>query len=263
MFTSASRHTRKYSSPSIAIIIYNTSSLETHSYSDQRGNLKLTNKTHSTIVIDYYTDVLCVWAWISQPRLEEIHRQWIGKIEIRHRYVDIFGDSHNKITRQWGQENGFEDFYAHVEKSAAPFDEITIHPDVWTKVRPRSSLQAHLLLKAVALVGRQQDVETMALRIRLAFFEQGQDIGDWSLLWQLAAEEKLVSTQLQTVLHNGSAISALSDDQRRAGELGVKGSPTWVLNSGRQVLYGNVGYRILNANIEELMKHPDMEASWC
>ena len=58
-------------------------------------------------------------------------------------------------------------------------------------------------------------------------------------------------------------MGALSDDQRRAAELGVRGSPTWVLNSGRQILYGNVGYRILNANIEELLKNPAVEASWC
>lgn len=223
----------------------------------------MTDKTQSPIVIDYYTDVLCVWAWISQPRLEEMHRQWKAQVEVRHRYFDIFGDSHKKIALQWGHENGFEKFSAHVGESVAPFDEINTHPDIWSKVRPRSSLQAHLLLKAAALVGGQGDVEKLALRIRSAFFEHGQDVGDWSLLLQLADEEKLDAKQLQTVLRDGSAMGALSDDQRRAAELGVRGSPTWVLNSGRQILYGNVGYRILNANIEELLKNPAVEASWC
>lgn len=36
-----------------------------------------------------------------------------------------------------------------------------------------------------------------------------------------------------------------------------------VEREGRQVLYGNVGYRILNAHIEELAKTPTLEASWC
>lgn len=52
----------------------------------------MSDSTHSLAVIDYYTDMLCVWAWIAQPRLEELQRQWGKQIEVRHRYVDIFGD---------------------------------------------------------------------------------------------------------------------------------------------------------------------------
>jgi predicted DsbA family dithiol-disulfide isomerase len=103
----------------------------------------------------------------------------------------------------------------------------------------------------------------MALRIRHAFFCETLDIADLSLLLDLAAAEKLDSESLRNALKNGSAIAALSNDLRSANELGVKGSPTWVLNEGRQVLYGNVGYRILSANIEELLKSPGSEASWC
>ena len=29
-----------------------------------------------SITIDYYTDILCVWAWISQPRLNELNEKW-------------------------------------------------------------------------------------------------------------------------------------------------------------------------------------------
>lgn len=215
------------------------------------------------IVIDYFTDVLCVWAWIAQPRLEELQRQYGGDIKIRHRYVDIFGDSHKKIPAQWGETDGFEKFSSHVAKSAAPFDQVTVHPDLWLKVQPRSSLQAHLLLKAVALIGGDGAVEPMALRIRHAFFCEARDIGDLPLLLNLAADEKLDTESLRNALQNGSAIAALSNDLRSANELGVKGSPTWVLNEGRQILYGNVGYRILSANIEELLKNPGAEASWC
>lgn len=215
------------------------------------------------IVIDYYTDVLCVWAWISQPRLEELHRQWGSRITIRHRYVDIFGDSHNKIQTQWGNADGFEKFGAHVAKSARSVDSISIHPELWTAVRPRSSMPAHLLLKAVGCIADEKHIEAMALRIRRAFFVEAQDIGDVSLLLALAASENLDSSALKEVLQDGSAMAMMSNDQRSANELGVKGSPTWVLNEGRQILYGNVGYRILHANIEELTKNPRAEASWC
>ena len=215
------------------------------------------------ILIDYYTDVLCVWAWIAQPRLEELSDQWAERVAIRHRYIDVFGDSHRKIANQWGETDGFEKFGAHVVKSAASFEGLEVNPDIWTKVRPRSSLQAHLFLKAVALVTDEALVEPVALRIRRAFFSEARDINDYSTLIECADAENIDEQTLQTALRDGSAIAALSDDQRSANALKVRGSPTWVLNEGRQLLYGNVGYRILDANIKELVRHPTQEASWC
>jgi hypothetical protein len=35
------------------------------------------------------------------------------------------------------------------------------------------------------------------------------------------------------------------------------------MNNGRQILYGNVGYRVLRANAAELLNQPSDEASWC
>ena len=44
----------------------------------------------------------------------------------------------------------------------------------------------------------------------------------------------------------------------------LQGSPSFVLNDGRQKLYGNVGFRILEANIQELLRPPTpTQASWC
>ena len=221
------------------------------------------SNTASPIAINYYSDVLCVWAWIAQPRLEELHRQWGDRITIRYRYLDIFGDSHGKIAQQWGASDGFEKFGAHLAKSAAAFDQLSVHPDIWTKVRPRSSLQAHLLLRAVALVSGEAVAETVAGRIRRAFFSAAADIGDTTTLLDIVSREQIDPQLLEAALGDGSAMAALSDDQRSANALAVRGSPTWVLNEGRQVLYGNVGYRILNANIEELARHPKAGASWC
>jgi hypothetical protein len=44
----------------------------------------------------------------------------------------------------------------------------------------------------------------------------------------------------------------------------VKGSLMMILNEGRQKLFGNVGYRIIEANIHELLREPNPDqASWC
>jgi len=214
-------------------------------------------------VIDYYSDLLCVWAWIAQPRLEELQRQWGEQIAIRHRFVDIFGDSHSKIAQRWGADDGFEKFSAHIHHVAAPFEHARIHRDIWTSVRPRSSMPAHLLLKAIATVYDDSTVQAVALRFRRAFFVEARSIDQLPELIELAGELSLDAAAIKGALMDGRAMAEWSADQLIARELGIKGSPTWVLNEGRQVLYGNVGYRILHANIEELIKKPAAEASWC
>ncbi len=36
------------------------------------------------------------------------------------------------------------------------------------------------------------------------------------------------------------------------------------MNAGRQILYGNVGYRLIEANLNELLRAPNSDdASWC
>jgi hypothetical protein len=37
-----------------------------------------------------------------------------------------------------------------------------------------------------------------------------------------------------------------------------------LFNEGRQVLTGNVGYRVIEANVRELLRQPsDDQSSWC
>ncbi len=64
-------------------------------------------------------------------------------------------------------------------------------------------------------------------------------------------------------LEDGQAYAALAEDYEIAGQSQVQGSPTFVLNEGRQKLYGNVGYRIIEANVQELLRDKRDMASWC
>jgi len=52
------------------------------------------------LIIEYYTDVLCVWAWIAQRRTEELESAWGDKIELHDHYLNLFGDTHGRIEDQ-------------------------------------------------------------------------------------------------------------------------------------------------------------------
>ena len=69
---------------------------------------------------------------------------------------------------------------------------------------------------------------------------------------------------IEKSIHDGSAFARLSTDYQDAEKMRIEGSPSLVLNGGRQKLYGDVGFRIIEANIAELLRPPgDDQASWC
>lgn len=215
------------------------------------------------LTIDYYTDILCVWAWIAQRRVEELHQHWGERVVIRPRYVDVFGDVDGRIGRQWGERGGYAGYAAHVLEAAQPFEDAPVNPDVWHRVRPVTSLNAHLVLKAVTRLQGDAQAARLALRLRRAFFVEGEDIGRLPRVRELALEAGTAASALDAEIASGRAQAALMADYQQAHQEQIQGSPSWVLNQGRQKLYGNVGYRVLHANVEELIRRPPQEASWC
>jgi predicted DsbA family dithiol-disulfide isomerase len=79
----------------------------------------------------------------------------------------------------------------------------------------------------------------------------------------LAGHAGLDVEKMQLYLEDGQAMAALQRDYHMARKMTLKGSPSWVMNGGRQVLFGNVGYRILSANVKEILAHPANDVSWC
>ena len=215
------------------------------------------------LVIDYYSDVLCVWAWIAQKRIDELTQKLENKIELRYYYVDIFGDVTTKIDTQWKLKGGYIGFAEHVQESASILDDASINSKIWTEVRPTTSANAHLVLKALEITYDKNKSIEMAFKFRSAFFIDALDISNLDVLCDLVKVSGLDHNSINTSIHNGSAMAALMHDYQRSKQQGIKGSPSYALDGGRQTLYGNVGYRVLLANVEELLKDPIDEASWC
>jgi predicted DsbA family dithiol-disulfide isomerase len=215
------------------------------------------------LVVDYYSDVLCVWAWIAQRRIDELNKKFGNKIQFSYYYVDIFGDVATKMETQWTAKGGYDGFEAHVKHSCDDHDSVVINSKVWNTIKPTTSANAHLVLKAIELnFGKSAGID-MALAIRKGFFESAIDISNLECLYQLIESSGLEAEQVKASVNGGQAIAALMSDYQQATKNAIKGSPSYVIDGGRQTLYGNVGYRVLSANIEELLKNPTNEASWC
>lgn len=215
------------------------------------------------IELTYYSDVLCIWAHAAQARVDEVLQNFADQVSVTYRFCSVFGDTEHKIGVGWSDRGGYAGFNAHLGEVAAQFDGLKIHPDLWLDVRPASSASAHLVLKAAEQVSAAA-LPPLLLRFREAFFVEGRDISRWAVQQDLLRESGLAVEQVRSRIDDGYAFAALEADQRDMAALKVQGSPTILLNNGRQTLYGNVGYRIIEANIRELLHSPAAgSASWC
>jgi predicted DsbA family dithiol-disulfide isomerase len=221
------------------------------------------------VPITYFSDMLCIWAYIAQFRVNELKAAFGDQIRIEPKFCSVFGASARKIATTWRDKGGYEGFNAHLRHVAEQFPEIPVSPELWLTGRPHSSTSPHLFLKAVDLqeaAGRcpSGTSENITWALRQAFFVSARDIGRWEVQCAIGEETGLDLTAISTSIHDGSAYAALASDLQDADAMQIHGSPSFVLNEGRQTLYGNVGYRVLEANIQELLRTPSTDqASWC
>lgn len=231
------------------------------------------------IVVEYFTDVLCVWAYVGQIRLDQLRQNFGDQVRVVYRFLPLFGATEERIRRQWSERGGYEGFSRHVQTVASTWSHIEVHPRLWLESVPASSTPAHLFLKALQLLEQRGELqradqaragvatgsfERAAWEIRRAFFCDARNVAHQAVLEDIAGALALPLSRIHGLLENGAAHAALQLDIEAKDRYQVPGSPTLVLNEGRQRLYGNIGYRVIEANVQELLRNPRYgEASWC
>ena len=113
------------------------------------------SNSNSIVSIDFFTDLLCIWAYVSCVRVEELVGHYPERVAVRPRFVSVFGDTANKIGEGWADRGGWSGYAAHVQEVAAKFDHIELHPDVWTRDHPASSTPVHVYLHAARLAAAE------------------------------------------------------------------------------------------------------------
>ncbi len=231
--------------------------------------------TTAPVSITYFSDVLCIWAYASQIRLEEVAKNFGADVQIDYRFCSVFGNTEDKIAQGWAAKGAYDGFNRHLQEVGKKFSHIDVHPEIWLSTRPVSSDSAHLFIKAVQIVESKSErggnsgvgspLSTQLIwQLRRAFFHECRDVSQRKVQHAIAEQIGISLAPVEAEINNGAAFASLAADYQQRDRLKIEGSPTYVLNQGRQKLYGNLGYRVIEANIFELLREPGVyEMSWC
>ena len=229
----------------------------------------------SAVQVSYFSDVLCIWAYATQARIDAVKEKFGNTVRLDYRFCSVFGDTGRKITTTWKDKGEYVGFNAHLRTVARQFPHIEVHPEIWLKTRSPTSASAHLFMTAVQQWERDLGAQGQSgsatsifdkvmWAFRCAFFRDCRDIARWDVQCELAEALGVNIAAIEKSIHEGNAFASLAADYQDADKMRIEGSPSFVLNEGRQKLYGDVGFRIIEANIHELLRAPGgAQASWC
>ena len=185
------------------------------------------------IKLDILSDPICPWCyigWTNLARAMEKRPNHPFAIEW-HPYQlnpDMARDGmdrHEYLETKFGGRDGAIKAYAPVLQHAEGaglslnFDAITRTPN---------TMDAHRLIHWAGLEERQTP---MVLALFKAYFVEGRDIGDKSVLQDLASSVGLDKGLAQTLLQGEADIKDISDRDRHARARGVTGVPCFIIDN--------------------------------
>jgi predicted DsbA family dithiol-disulfide isomerase len=222
----------------------------------------------SKLSFSHWTDPLCIWAFVAQEQLERLLAEHAQRLVVDSRIVPVFGSVAWRFMYGPWSSGGVE---ARVRATA----QIALahgHPEVdgscWRGDCPSSSWAPAVAIKAVWALERAGHAEPgMTDRyqhaLRKRFFVESQNIAHRALQLEAAEALDIARAGIERRLDDGSALALVSEDLQEKERLKLQGSPTYVFDHGRAMLYGNFPYGVLHATVEELLRGLGPEGSAC
>lgn len=216
-----------------------------------------------------FSDVLCIFCYAADVRFEQLKTDFGSDVDLTYHFIPVYGDVRRRLNKS-GKTNA--EYGASVRDIADRFEHVEVHPNIFRKSIPTSATPAHLYLRAIKLLedegsltpceGQSHFVKVM-WQVRQAFFRDLIDVSRREQLDAIAEEAGLPVDEIRRVIDSGQAFAELSHDADLQRQYNVAVTPSLVFNEGRQHLNGNVGYRVIEVNIRELLNAPVGEMSWC
>lgn len=211
----------------------------------------------------YWSDPLCVWALVAHSKLERLLQEVGRCLEVDYRVVPVFGSVPWRFREGPWAEGGVEERVKKTREIAESHGVAGVSGECWRRAMPASCFAPGAAIKAVCMLEEAEHAAAgVAARyqhdLRRAFFVEERNIATRRVQLEVAEALSLSRAQIEPLLDDGSALARVWEDYQEKERLRIQGSPTYVFDGGRTMLYGNFAYGILRATVNELLEglHP-------
>jgi predicted DsbA family dithiol-disulfide isomerase len=220
------------------------------------------------VAFEYWSDPLCIWALVAQPKLDQILDEAGDRLEVRYHVVPVFGSIPWRFREGPWSQGGVAGRAEATRRIAREHGRDDVAGDCWLGDCPASSWAAGAAVKAAFAIEEAGQVPTGSatryLRsMREMFFVEQRNVARRDVQLELAERLGMPQSALEAALNDGTALAALWEDDRRKTELKIQGSPTYVFDGGRAMLYGNFSFGVLHATVQEMLSSSETGASRC
>jgi predicted DsbA family dithiol-disulfide isomerase len=214
----------------------------------------------------YWSDPLCIWALVAQQKLDRVLGELGEHLRVDYRVVPVFGSVPWRFAQGPWSKDGVDGRVLATRKIAEQGGRSDVSGECWRRARPSSSWAPAAAIKAVFALEDGDGDEVGPLyqrRLRERFFVGEANIALRSVQLEVAEELGLPRGPIEVRLDDGSALAAVCEDHAEKERLRLQGSPTYVFDGGRAMLYGNFDYAILRSTVEALVRGAGPGGSAC
>ncbi len=180
--------------------------------------------------IDFISDTICPWCFIGKRRLMRAMAARPGILfDVRYRPYRLDPgvpkggvDRKQYLAARFGAGGKLDEAHAAIaaegEKEGIAFD--------WTAIRVTpNTIDSHRLIRWAETQGVQDDVVE---RLFIAYFENGEDIGDVRVLADIADMSGMDGSQVADLLESDTDVALVEREDSLAHEIGVTGVPAMI-----------------------------------
>jgi predicted DsbA family dithiol-disulfide isomerase len=192
------------------------------------------------VKVEIWSDVVCPWCYIGKRRFEAAlgrfeHRDGV-EVEWKAFELDPSavsatappsaqdGDYAGRLARKYNTDVAAAQQMLDSMTAAAAAEGLDFH---FERAVRANTVDAHQVIHLAGLCGVQDAVKE---RLLLAYFTDGEAVGDRETLVRLAGEAGLDEAEVRAVLDTQTYAGAVRRDESEAAQLGISGVPFFVID---------------------------------